>query len=44
MYMQITIISTDINASTIVSTTLVEIDRVKDKAVNNNLLLNYNVT
>ena len=42
MYMQITIISTD--TSTFVSTTLVEIDRVKDKVVNNNLLLNYSVT
>ena len=42
--MQITIINTDTNASTFVSTTLVEIDRVKDKAVNNNLLLNYSVT
>ena len=44
MYMQITIISTDTNTSTIVSTTLVEIDRVKDKLVTNNVLLNSTVT
>ena len=43
MYMQITSIGTDINASTIVSIALLEIDRVKDKVVNNNLLLNHSV-
>ena len=44
MYMQITSIGTDTNASTSVNTSLAEIDIVTDKVVNNNLLLNYSVT